>query len=87
MQKVTLSVATVAIAALLASAPVSADIIRGGPLKQHGQCWKYSASNEKDARFGSWGACPEAASTATQANPQAAQGQVLRRRPATRSSR
>ena len=82
-----LIVATAAIAALLASAPVRADIIRGGPLQQHGQCFNYSASNEKDARFGSWGACAQAASTATQGNAHATQGQLVRHRPATQSSR
>ena len=87
MRKLIVPVATIAIGALFASAPASADMIAGGPLKQHGQCFKYSQAMEKDARFGSWGACPQSASTATQANPQAAQGQAARRRPATQSSR
>ena len=87
MSKLTVAAATIAIGSLLASVPVRADIIHGGPLKQHGQCWKYSASNEKDARFGSWGACPEAASTGAKTSPQAAQGQIDRRQPRSQSSR
>ena len=40
MRQFTLAAATVAIAALVAAAPASAERLMGGPIKQNGQCWK-----------------------------------------------
>ena len=40
MRQFTLAAATVAIAALVAAAPASAERLMGGPIKQGGQCWK-----------------------------------------------
>jgi hypothetical protein len=44
-------------------ATTQAEILHGGPTKNGNQCFKYSSGNDKDGRFGSWGACPQAAST------------------------
>jgi hypothetical protein len=44
-------------------APTQAEILHGGPMKNGNQCFKYSSGNDKDGRFGTWGACPQAAST------------------------
>jgi hypothetical protein len=56
--------ATIAFSAILALAPAQADDIHGGPIKNGSQCFRYSASFERDARFGSWAACPQTASVA-----------------------
>jgi hypothetical protein len=56
--------ATIAFSAMLALTPAQADDIHGGPIKNGSQCFKYSASFERDARFGSWGTCPQTASVA-----------------------
>lgn len=56
--------ATAAFAALLASAPASADT-NYGPAQNAGQCWKSSQGYGREGRFGYWSACPEAASVAT----------------------
>ena len=48
--------ATVAIAALVAAVPASAERINGGPIKQNGQCW---TGHGGDATWGYWGACAE----------------------------
>lgn len=55
---------TAAFAALLASAPASADS-NYGPTQNAGQCWKSSQGYAREGRFGYWGACPQAASVAT----------------------
>jgi hypothetical protein len=52
--------AVAAFGAMVASA--QAEILHGGPVKNGNQCFKYSAGNDKDGRFGTWGACPQAAS-------------------------
>jgi hypothetical protein len=57
--------ALTAFGALVATA--QAEILGGAPMKKGDQCFKYSPGNGKDARFGSWGACPQAASTSTAA--------------------
>jgi hypothetical protein len=62
MRQITLAAATVAIAALVAAAPASAERIMGGPIKQNGQCWK-SFSGGAEATWGVWTACPQGAST------------------------
>jgi hypothetical protein len=59
MRQLTIAAATIAITALISTAPVSADWIAGGPIKQNGQCWKNHQGNEQ--RFGVWVACPQPA--------------------------
>ena len=56
MRQITIAFAAVAITALFA-APVSAEKLEGGPLKQHGQCWK-KHSVGSDMSWGVWSACP-----------------------------
>jgi hypothetical protein len=56
--------ALTAFGALVASA--QADNLQGAPIQNGNQCFKYSTgADAKDGRFGSWGACPQAASTRT----------------------
>jgi hypothetical protein len=57
--------ALTAFGALVATA--QAEILNGGPMRNGNQCFKYSPGNGHDGRFGSWGACPQAASTSTAA--------------------
>jgi hypothetical protein len=64
MRQFTLAAATVAIAALVAAAPASAERLMGGPVKQNGQCWK-SNSGGSESTWGVWTACPQGASTPT----------------------
>jgi hypothetical protein len=59
--------ALAAFGAMVASA--QAEILHGGPVKNGNQCFKYSAGNDKDGRFGTWGACPQAASVRPAAAP------------------
>jgi hypothetical protein len=60
--------ALAAFGALVASA--QADNLQGAPTKNGNQCFKYSTGiDAKDGRFGSWGACPQAASTSTAPAP------------------
>jgi hypothetical protein len=62
MRHVTIAAATVAIAAMAAPAPTSAqDHSLGGPIKQGSQCWKSHVGS--DSSFGHFEACPQAAST------------------------
>jgi hypothetical protein len=59
-----LTIASVAIAALFAAAPASAEHLQGGPTKKGGQCWiNHAAASE--ATWGVWGACATPASTPT----------------------
>ena len=53
--------ALTAFGALVATA--QAEILNGAPMRNGNQCFKYSPGNSKDGRFGSWGACPQAAGT------------------------
>jgi hypothetical protein len=59
--------ALVAFGAMMAAA--QAEIIHGGPTKNGNQCFKYSAGNDKDGRFGTWGECPKEASVRPAAAP------------------
>ena len=59
MRQFTIAAATVAIAALVAATPASAERINGGPIKQNGQCW---TAHGGDATWGYWGSCAEKAS-------------------------
>jgi hypothetical protein len=73
--------ALTAFGALVASA--QADNLQGGPVKSGNQCFKYATGvDKKDERFGSWGSCPEAASTSaatTNANAAATTRRSTRR--------
>jgi hypothetical protein len=61
--RLTIAAATLAIAALIAG-PALADHIQGGPVKKAGQCWTGSKVPD-GGTWGSWGACPQSASTPT----------------------
>src|SRR5215469_4576177 len=62
--------ALTAFGALVATA--QAEILGGAPMRNGEQCFKYSPGNGKDGRFGSWGACPQTASTRAAPAPAAA---------------
>jgi hypothetical protein len=64
MRHLTIAVATVAIAALAAAVPASAqEHPLGGPIKSGSQCWKSHVG--ADAAFGTFEACPQGAATPT----------------------
>ena len=63
MRHLTIAIAAVAMSALFV-APVSAERLQGGPVKQNGQCWK-SNSGGAESTWGVWTACPQGASTPT----------------------
>ena len=46
-----------------------AEVLHGAPAKNGNQCFNFSPGNEKDGRFGTWGACPKAASVRPAAAP------------------
>jgi hypothetical protein len=56
------AVALAAFGVMLTAA--QAEMLGGAPNQKGSQCFTYSKGNDKDGRFGSWGACPQAASTA-----------------------
>jgi len=56
MRHITIAFAAAAITALFV-APVSAERIQGGPIKQNGQCWRSHAVGA-DMTWGHWRACP-----------------------------
>jgi hypothetical protein len=63
MRQFTIAAAIIASAALISSAPASAENIGGGPVQQNGKCWhgeKHSAPSE--ATWGYWESCAERAS-------------------------
>jgi endonuclease YncB( thermonuclease family) len=63
MRQFTMSVvALTAFGVMLTAA--QADILNGAPDKNGNQCFTYSQSQGRDARFGIWGACPQKASAA-----------------------
>jgi hypothetical protein len=70
MRKLSFAAATVAFGALLGGVPAYADATHGAPTRQGNQCFTFSASYARDARFGSWGACPQAAALAVAPNGQ-----------------
>jgi hypothetical protein len=67
MRHLTIAIAAVAMTALFA-APVSAERISGGPIKQNGQCWKGNSSSA-EATWGTWQACPSPAAAPAAARP------------------
>jgi hypothetical protein len=48
-------------------AAAQAEILHGGPTQNGNQCFKYSPGNDKDGRFGVWGACAQTAGIRTTA--------------------
>jgi hypothetical protein len=46
-------------------ATAHAEILQGAPKQNGDQCFKYSPGNEKEGRFGTWGACPQTAGVRT----------------------
>jgi hypothetical protein len=55
-----------ALAAFGAMVAISeAEILQGAPTQNGNQCFKYSPGNDKDGRFGTWGACPQTAGLRT----------------------
>jgi hypothetical protein len=64
MRQFTISTAAaIVLAATFASAPAKADY-NYGPTVKGTQCWKRAPIGSNES-FGSWGACPQAASTTT----------------------
>ena len=62
--------ALTAFGAMVATA--QAEILHGGPTQNGNQCFKYSPGNDKDGRFGAWGACAQEAGLRTASRPQPA---------------
>jgi hypothetical protein len=50
-------------------ATAQAEILQGAPAQNGNQCFKYSPGNDKDGRFGTWGACPETAGVRASSRP------------------
>jgi hypothetical protein len=59
--------ALAAFGAMVATA--QAEILQGAPTQNGNQCFKYSPGNDKDGRFGAWGACPQTAGARTASRP------------------
>jgi hypothetical protein len=59
--------ALTAFGAMVAAA--QAEILHGGPTQNGNQCFKYSPGNDKDGRFGAWGACAQEAGIRTASRP------------------
>jgi hypothetical protein len=81
MRKLTIAATTIAVGSLFGVLAAQAEDIRGAPMKNGNQCFNYASGNARDARFGSWSACPQAASVAGQngQNGQNGQRRVARR--------
>jgi hypothetical protein len=63
MRQFTIAAAIIASAALISSAPASAENIGGGPVHQNGKCWHgRHHSSASEASFGYWESCAEKAS-------------------------
>ena len=70
MRQFTISAAVVMVfAAILASAPGRAETLNGAPEKVGNQCFTYTQGAARDSRWGTWGACPQAASAAVAPAP------------------
>ena len=63
MRQFMISAAALTMFAAMA-ATAQAEINGGGPKQVGNQCFKYSVGNDRDGRFGSWGACAQPASAA-----------------------
>jgi hypothetical protein len=77
--------ALTAFGAMMATA--QAEALHGAPMRNGDQCFKFSPGNGgREARFGSWGACPQAASTpATPAAAPQRRGRAAASAPSPRS--
>jgi hypothetical protein len=65
MYRITISVAALAAFGVMLTA-AQAENLLGAPAKNGNQCFQYAQSTEgRDARWGSWGPCPQTASVAT----------------------
>jgi hypothetical protein len=74
MRQFTISAAAATVfAALLASAPAQAENLNGQPDRVGNQCFTYAQGAGRDARWGTWGACPQTASAAVAPAPAARQ--------------
>ena len=62
MRQFTMSVVALAAFGVMLTA-AQADILNGAPAKNGNQCFTYSVGQQRDGRFGYWGACPQTAST------------------------
>jgi hypothetical protein len=67
MRHLTIAITAIAVSALFV-APVSAERLQGGPMKQNGQCWK-SNSGGSESTWGIWVACPSPAAAPSVARP------------------
>jgi hypothetical protein len=64
MRQIAISVAAFAAMGILATT-AQADVLAGVAAKNGSQCFSFtSADQTRDSRFGSWGACPQAAAVA-----------------------
>jgi hypothetical protein len=62
MVKVTCYATAIVAIALLGSVAAKADYAGGGPITRGSECFTYSRGQAREGRFGSWNACPQAAS-------------------------
>ena len=76
MKKLTLLRAAIAVAAMFASVSANAEYAGGGPMRNNGQCFQYSKGMYRDGRFGSWGACPQTASSVRTTTTRGRKGQA-----------
>jgi hypothetical protein len=63
MRGFTVSVVALAAFGVMLTA-AQAEMGGGAPQQKGSQCFTYSKGNDKDGRFGVWGACPQTASAA-----------------------
>jgi hypothetical protein len=71
MRQFSISVAALAAFGFMLTA-AQADNLLGAPPKNGNQCFKFSAPDQvREARFGSWGPCPQTASAAVAPAPKA----------------
>jgi hypothetical protein len=62
MVKVTCYATAIVAVALSGSVAAKADYAGGGPISRGSECFTYSKGQAREGRFGSWSACPQAAS-------------------------
>jgi hypothetical protein len=71
MHRIAISVAALAAFGVMLTA-AQAENLLGAPAKNGNQCFQYAQSTEgRDARWGSWGPCPQTASAAVATAPKA----------------
>jgi hypothetical protein len=81
--------AVIAFGGVLATVSAQAEQLGGGSKYRGNQCFTFSQGQEKDGRFGTWGACPQTASAPipANANASAAAGHARRHATTTQASR